>query len=916
MRTCLTIIAMCCVPSAAWSQLVDVLGETRPAPPSDQPKLVQMTVAAQEVPDPALKYQLLPSVADRTPGNAALMYYLARQVMPGIGNETQEQKRRDQINSYLEMPLSDLPEQEVVALLDRYATALRQVEIGAMREDADWGLPLSEGITMVIPSLNDFRQMAKVLSLRARLEIAQGRFDQALRTIQIGMSMGRHVGDGGPTVISSLVGIAIEALMLERVRELIEHGGPNMYWALAGLPEPLVDVRPAFDWERQWLMMSHPEFRKALADPIGPAEGAALLRAMTELFAMATGEPRPGLGVLGQAALASRYYGIGKRVLVERGRSREEVDAMPVGQVVALYILEDYSHWRDELFKWLNLPYWQAKAGLESSQQPFQKWMESGGRLNPLTALVPDLGRAYLMQAKLDRTRAALQTIEAIRIYAAHHDRPPRTLDQLGLPAPIDPVTGRQFQYETEDQSFTLVGPAPHGESAKEGVRYEVRLTPAAQVPTATTAPAAAPPPTLPADGAWQGIEQFIQDDTIAVVQVDLAALTSDAAWQQISTVVQESELGEEVLPILAQVRDMGRQYVQAGAAEAFIVVNITDLPEVPMIVVPLRPDTDADKLAAVLSSSSARSRIQRVDGALVVATDGQLQLLAEAGPAKRPRLMKALDSAGGAVRVAIAFSDDIRRALEETLGTLPPELGSLPGTTITHGLWWVGLGLSVQPEVSLRLVIQSADAAGAEGMSTLVDRAMEATAAQIKKTDPQGAEIFGSLTASLRPNVSGDQLVLQLDQAQIVSLIRSSVGPAIQRARSQARRVISATNIRAIVASCLMWAKDHEGMFPPDLQALVNKKMLTPEIPVNPLRPELGQAGYVYLPPGMPISKLEDGQIVAYEAHEQFGDGVNVGFADGHVKLIVDETRFKALLERAEADKTTSRPATQPASP
>lgn len=918
MKTCLAIVALCCMGSPAWSQVAASQGSTRPAPPSNEPKLVQITVAAQDAPDPALKYQLLPSAADRTSGNPVLMYYLAQNAMPGKGSAAEEQRQRDQISSYLELPLSDLPAKEVEALLSRYATTLRQVETGALREDADWGLPLSEGFTMILPNLSDFRQMAKVLSLRARLEIAQGRFDQAIHTIQIGLSMGRHVGEGGPTVINSLVGIAIEALILERVQELISQGGPNLYWALAGLPEPLVGIRQAMEYERQVLAMSRPEFHKAMAGPISPAEGAALLRTIGELRFLGRGDVKR-LGPLGEAVLAARYYGIGKRTLIERGRSRDQVEAMPVGQVAALYLMEDYLHWRDETFKWFGLPYWQARAGLESSQQAFGKWVASGGWLNPLTGLLPTLGRAYFLQASLDRTRAALQTIEAVRSYAAHHDgRPPQTLDQLELPAPSDPVTGKAFQYDAQGAKFTLIGPAPQGAAAWEGVRYEVSLTPPAQAATTTTAPAAAPRATRPAEGAWQGIEKFIQDGTIAVIQVDLAALTSDAAWKQISAVVQESKLGEEVLPMLAQVRDMGKKYAQAGAAEAFIVVDIADLPiAMPMIVVPLGKDVDADKLAALLPVPGDRSRVQRGDGALVVATEDQVRALRDYGPAQHPRLMKAMAFSNGAVRVAFAFSDDTRRALEETLGTLPPELGILPVTTLTRGLQWASLDITVQPEIALRLVVQAPDAASAKALGTLIDRALE-SAVKLQQEDPAAKVSLKALAAAVRPQVRGDQLVLQLNQAQMVLLIRDAVSPATQKARGQARRAVSAANISGMLKACYMWAADHQGMFPPDLQTLVKGNMLPPRILVSPLRPELGQAGYIYVRPGVPEAKLEhaDEQIVVYEAHERFGEGVNVGFADGHVQWIADEARFKALLKKSESAGTTSRPATQPASP
>ena len=115
-------------------------------------------------------------------------------------------------------------------MLGQYSSTLHELEIGAMRETAEWGLPLNEGLELMLPRLGEFRDMARIVCFRARLEIAQGRFDQAVHTIQMGIVMGRHVGDGQPTLIQTLVGIAIESMMLDRVQELIGRGGPNMYW--------------------------------------------------------------------------------------------------------------------------------------------------------------------------------------------------------------------------------------------------------------------------------------------------------------------------------------------------------------------------------------------------------------------------------------------------------------------------------------------------------------------------------------------------------------------------------------------------------------------------------------------------------------------------------------------------------------
>ncbi len=901
----LTILVICCFTSMIWAQIVAVPDSSqaaRQSQPTDQPELVQITVKAQATSDPAMKYQLLPSLADQTPGNAVLMYYMAQQVMPGTGDSHLAQKRQDQVTKYLEMPLSELPKQEVSVFLNEYSPVLRQIETGAMREDADWGLPLDEGVTMMMPSLSSFRQVAKVLALQARMEIAQGSFDEAVHTIQVGMAMGRHIGDGkGTVLISSLVGMAIESIMVEQVRELIVHGGPNMYWALAGLDMPLIDMKLAMEYERLWVLMSIPAFR-AMKGQIGPAEGADLLRGITEIYSIASanGEPRLGEEVLAQAGLAVRYYNAGKKALIERGLSRAEVDAMPVSQVVATYLWQDYAHWRDELFKWFNLPYAQARQGLHRAQRQFDEQYMTGDMFNPLVLLLPALERAYFLQAKLDRMVAALQTIEAIRAYAAEHNSLPESLNQLELPAPHDPVTGEPFEYSVQDDTFSLVGLAPQGEAAKEGVRYEVRVVPA---PKAATAPVVSPV-TLPSDFKWRGIEAFIHDGTLAVIQIDVAALTSDATWQRISEVLNDAGVGEEVLPMLAEIRTMGEEYGQAGLIEAYVVINITDLPDMPMMVLSLGQGADVEKIVEMFPTPGGSSEFHQIDGALVIATKSQLRFLAES-PVQRPRLMKAMALANGAVRVAFAFSDDVRRALEETLSELPPQYGSMPGTTLTRGVEWAYLDLKFQPEITLDVTIQSADAAAAREMLRLIDLATKAMVDHINSVekDPDVADLLDSFVKSVRPSLNAAQVVLTLDQGKVASLIRHVATPAVRQARQMAIRAASFNNARMLVTALHMWAEDHEGMLPPDLETLVEAGLIAESSLVNPLRPQFGQAGWVYLRPNARVDKLEDAckQILLYEYREDFGEGIVVAFADGHVEWINDESQFQSLLTRSQ---------------
>ena len=63
-------------------------------------------------------------------------------------------------------------------------------------------------------------------------------------------------------------------------------------------------------------------------------------------------------------------------------------------------------------------------------------------------------------------------------MYAAENDgKLPETLkDITQAPVPIDPMTGKNFPYKVESGIAILEGPAPEGERAKNGFRYEITV--------------------------------------------------------------------------------------------------------------------------------------------------------------------------------------------------------------------------------------------------------------------------------------------------------------------------------------------------------------------------------------------------------------------------------------------------------
>ena len=162
---------------------------------------------------------------------------------PGVPN------RGEQVANWLKEPLDQLLKDDASNLMLNPGSIGRLVDLASRREQCDWGLPWrEEGFNTVLPHLSQLRAITSELALKARLEIAQGKFDEAVHTLQTGTAMARHLNQQA-FLVQALVATAVQTLMLEQVDTWIgQKQSPNLYWALAQLPSPFIDARNRCGW--------------------------------------------------------------------------------------------------------------------------------------------------------------------------------------------------------------------------------------------------------------------------------------------------------------------------------------------------------------------------------------------------------------------------------------------------------------------------------------------------------------------------------------------------------------------------------------------------------------------------------------------------------------------------------------------
>jgi hypothetical protein len=450
----------------------------QPSDPKLETRTFELTPAAP--PTPALKYQLLfDDLGDRRPGNAALLYLDAILLMPPDGKE-QAQKALEAFDA------KDAKTFDAIADKMNVTNVLDELDLAGRREECEWQPPFHEmGAYTLLPHLGPLVQgCSRIVKMRALRQIEQGKPDEAAATLRLGYEMSNKVGHE-TILISGLVANRIASDMNDALAHLMNHPqAMNLYWALTEIaPRHAIFLR-AMDGERQWWVTTLPSRSKAR-----PGEEFALLakngadlsaeqwRALIDyVWGLVT------VGADGQTPV--------KRVDPVTGATAENLQnareqygkvhhvsadqAVKVDPIVVLgeYYFAQYLIVWDDMFKLRNLPYpillprsTAATASAEkiSNEQP----------ANPFLYSAPSLHRAVWAFAKTDRQLAALTAVEAIRSYAAAKGGalPKRLEDVIETPVPVNPATGKAFEYRVEGDAATLADTA-----SEEPLTYTIRI--------------------------------------------------------------------------------------------------------------------------------------------------------------------------------------------------------------------------------------------------------------------------------------------------------------------------------------------------------------------------------------------------------------------------------------------------------
>jgi hypothetical protein len=467
-----------------------MLAAALPAP-AQEVRPVRIALRPAAAPTPALHYRLLPGLAEKTPGNAVEHYRQAIDALDKARKAAGTDDPTKRVSKWLNQSPAELPRDAVRKFLAGYSELFTHLGRAARSESCDWGLAeLARQQRFVLLSENQaLGELAGFLALRARLEAVEGDTDGAVGALRTGFALARHVGES-PSVATAHSGAEIATTMVRELELLLaREKAPNLYWALADLPRPFIDMRVPLQGERVRTYARFPGLLEAASDPNAGALKPEQVKAGVEaLFRDFNGLPK---NFPTRAALSlwfRRKHEGSKAALVAAGRPRAMVEQMPHMQVALLHAMQEYDRLFDELLKWQNFPDPEALKGIKQAERALKQARVNALSLAPevpalplAPLLLPPYFRPFYARARLDRQLAALRCVEAIRLYAAAHGgRLPATLaDIKEVPVPADPFLGKPFVYRLDKGLATLEASPPDGEEAtdRNALRYELTLT-------------------------------------------------------------------------------------------------------------------------------------------------------------------------------------------------------------------------------------------------------------------------------------------------------------------------------------------------------------------------------------------------------------------------------------------------------
>ncbi|MDR2168818.1 MAG: hypothetical protein LBP59_01590 [Planctomycetaceae bacterium] len=364
-------------------------------------------------------------------------------------------------------------------IYDKLSHVYKLLEKGSRSRYYKWGDKNDlNGIVTTLPFIDYVRELERYLASKADWEIRNGKYDEATKTIRVGLAFGDHIINSAPsTLVSILVGVAINGTMHRQILHLIgQSNSPNLYPELTQIRRNVKALTDGINAEENFIFFKpiRPEIWDNY-DNLSAAESKQIVEQLADLSYFG------GFGnnllynlsydefcqknKINRSRMLSVFcafsYQPAKERLRERGMSDEKINSLSIYQVIAPYAIEKIAHAYGLMKVSITM---QSSEISDSKIFTGSDWVEKELILFSsvdvlLRLFLPALGVSRKSMERLDQIYNLIKIIEAIRYYVAVHDgKLPESLDAI-KDVPISKnclTTGKPYVYKVEGKTITI----------------------------------------------------------------------------------------------------------------------------------------------------------------------------------------------------------------------------------------------------------------------------------------------------------------------------------------------------------------------------------------------------------------------------------------------------------------------------
>jgi hypothetical protein len=312
--------------------------------------------------------------------------------------------------------------------------------------------------------------------------------------------------------------------------------------------------------------------------------------------------------------------------------------------------------------------------------------------------------------------------------------------------------------------------------------------------------PAAAEPQRGTADHA-KVVAPFLDSQTIGVAHVDLGRVDLKALLDHTAKAIKRD--AGEVADEQKEAAEFKEKLTRAGVRDLYAVFTLGGIPRDPFFfVVPAGKSADVEEITRVLGHGLHGAAGERIGKAVVVGPKETLERLHDLRPVSYPEVAQGFAAvADSTAQAVVVFPRDLRRSVEETMPTLPPQVGGGSIKAVTQGFRWAAVGAKLGHEPSVRVVIKAKDTAAAKELDQLYGQILDALGQDpgLKQVVPNG---LAGVRELLTPKVTGDRLTLALSEKDLTTFLL----PVVAKTRASASRMQSSNNLKQMALACFAY--------------------------------------------------------------------------------------------------------------